>query len=270
MEKPIRLSHIIVGIRSGGDLGSGVAWRLHRCGFRVFITETFEPLAVRRKVAFSEAVYDGSARVEGVEAVRVEDPGAAVSIWERGAIPLFVDPEFSLGPRLAPRVMVDAILAKKNLGTTKDHAPLVIALGPGFEAGKDAHFVVETNRGHHLGRVLASGSAEPDTGVPGTVLGVAAERVIRAPATGTWRTSMEIGDGIRRREVVGEVAGVPVPAAIDGVIRGLIRSGIQVSQGLKIGDIDPRGIREHCFSISEKALAVAGGVLEAILSTLSA
>jgi xanthine dehydrogenase accessory factor len=164
-------------------------------------------------------------------------------------------------------VSVDAILAKKNLGTPAEHAPLVIALGPGFEAGKDAHFVVETQRGHHLGRLLASGSAAANTGVPGAVQGITTERVLRAPASGPWRNAVEIGDMVAKGDLIGTVEGEALHARIDGVLRGLIRSGITVSKGLKIGDIDPRGKKEFCFTISEKALAIAGGVIEGILRT---
>jgi xanthine dehydrogenase accessory factor len=259
------ISDIKVGLRGGGDLASGIAWRLYQSGFKVFITEIAKPLAVRRKVAFCEAVYDGRAEVEGVEAVLIPKPEDVYSIWGQGKIPLLVDPQCEARRVIEPHVIVDAILAKKNLGTTMHDAPLVIALGPGFEAGKDAHFVVETNRGHNLGRLIASGTAEPNTGVPGSVQGITAERVLRAPVEGKWQNILDIGDKAKKGDVVGSVNSVPVEAQIAGVIRGLLRSGTTVTEGLKLGDIDPRGNKEFCYTISEKSRALGGTVLEGIL-----
>lgn len=222
-------------------------------------------MAVRRKVAFSEAVYDGRATVEGVEAVLIRQAEKAYAVWEEKRIPILVDPDCESSNIIKPDVLVDAILAKKNIGTSINDAPLVIAAGPGFEAGKDAHFVVETNRGHNLGRLLRTGSAEPNTGVPGPVQGITTDRVLRAPADGRWQSKKAIGDRVTRRDMVGSVERVPVEAMIDGVLRGLIRPGIEVKKGLKIGDIDPRGKTEYCHTISDKSLAIAGGVLEGIL-----
>ncbi len=259
------ISDIKVGLRGGGDLASGIAWRLYQSGFKVFITEIPKPMAVRRKVAFCEAVYDGRAEVEGVEAVLIPKAEDVYPIWEQGKIPLLVDPQCEAKRIIEPHVIVDAILAKKNLGTTIHDAPLVIALGPGFEAGKDAHFVVETNRGHNLGRLIESGTAEPNTGIPGPVEGITTERVLRAPEDGEWRNILDIGDTVKKGDVVGSVNEVPLKAQIDGVIRGLIRSGINVPKGLKLGDIDPRGKKEFCHTISEKSRALGGTVLEAIL-----
>jgi len=265
MQKKIDLSEIKVCVKGGGDLASGVAWRLYQCGFRVFMTEIDQPMAVRRKVAFCEAIYHGSTVVEGVEALLVHKTDEVFSLWVQGKIPILVDPKGKTSNVIRPDVLVDAILAKKNIGTSMHDAPLVIALGPGFEAGQDAHFVVETNRGHNLGRLLVSGSAEANTGVPGPVQGITADRVLRSPADGVWQNNMEIGDLVKKGGMVGSVAGLPVNALIDGVIRGMIHPGFTVSKGLKIGDIDPRGNKENCFTISEKALAIAGGVLEGIL-----
>jgi xanthine dehydrogenase accessory factor len=259
------ISDIKVGLRGGGDLASGIAWRLYQSGFKVFITEIAKPLAVRRKVAFCEAVYDGRAEVEGVEAVLIPKAEDVYSIWGQGKRPLLVDPQCEAKRVIEPHVIVDAILAKKNLGTTIHDAPLVIALGPGFEAGKDAHFVVETNRGHNLGRLIASGTAEPNTGVPGPVQGITAERVLRAPLEGKWKNILDIGDKVKKGDVVGSVNSVPVGAQIAGVIRGLLRSGTTVTEGLKLGDIDPRGNKEFCYTISEKSRALGGTVLEGIL-----
>lgn len=265
MKKKLRTSNIIVGIKGGGDLASGVAWSLHQCGFKVFITEIEKPLAVRRKVAFCEAVYDGYAMVEGVEAVLIERAEGVYPVWDRGKIPLLVDPLCESRRIIRPDVIVDAILAKENRGTSVGNAPLVIALGPGFEVGRDAHFVVETNRGHHLARLLTSGSAEPNTGLPGPVQGITLDRVLRAPAEGLWENAKDIGDQVRKGTLIGTVKGLPVKTKIDGVIRGMIRPGIAVTKGFKIGDIDPRGNEEFCYTISEKSRAIGGAVLEGIL-----
>jgi xanthine dehydrogenase accessory factor len=233
----------------------------------VVITEIPAPLAVRRKVSFCEAVYDGQAVVEGVKAVLARSPEQVNKVWDQGFIPVLVDPGAACRHLIRPEVIVDAILAKTNLGTSSQDAPLVVALGPGFEAGKDAHFVVETQRGHNLGRIFTSGAAAPDTGIPGSVLGVTTDRLLRAPASGPWQNRVDIGDMVKKRDLIGTVQGEALRASIDGVLRGLIHPGVTVSKGLKIGDIDPRGNREFCFTISEKALAIAGGVLEAILRT---
>jgi xanthine dehydrogenase accessory factor len=223
-------------------------------------------MAVRRKVSFCEAVYDGEIVVEGVKARLIRDPKEVTRIWKEGQIPVLIDPRGASKSITRPEVIVDAILAKKNLGTSIRDAHLVIALGPGFEAGRDAHYVVETNRGHNLGRLLSSGSAEPNTGVPGSVKGITADRILRSSSEGLWESALDIGDPVKQGETVGTVAGIPVTAKTDGILRGLIRPGIHVSEGLKIGDIDPRGGRPSCFTISDKALAIAGGVLEGILS----
>ena len=264
MQNVLRLSDIKVCVKGGGDLASGVTWRLYQCGFKVFITEIDQPTAVRRKVAFCEAIYDGSTVVEGVEALLVHSTHEVFPTWDQRKIPIFVDPGCGARNAIRPDVLVDAILAKKNIGTSIHDAPLVLALGPGFTAGRDAHFVVETNRGHNLGRLLTSGSAEANTGVPGPVQGITTDRVLRSPAEGPWQKNKDIGDLVKKGDAVGSVAGLPARARIDGVIRGMIHPGIMVSKGLKIGDIDPRGNRENCFTISEKALSIAGGVLEGI------
>ncbi len=257
-------SRIKVLIKGGGEIGSGVAWRLHRCGFRVLITEIDQPLAVRRRVAFSEAIYDGEAVVEGVKAIRIGTLQDVDRIWRQGQIPVLLDPVCSSRRALQPDVIVDAVMAKRNSGTCRHDAPLVIALGPGFEAGRTATFVVETNRGPGLGRLLEKGTAEPDSGVAGAINGVT-DRVLRAPRDGQWQSERAIGDAIGKEEVAGFVDRVPVRAPIAGILRGLIRPGILVSEGLKIGDIDPRHQRDLCFAVSDKALAIAGGVLEGIL-----
>lgn len=265
MERP-EVLRLKVLIRGAGEMATGVAWRLHRSGFRCLMTEVERPLAVRRGVAFSEAVYDGEKVVEGVRAVLIRSPSEVEGVWRRGEVAVLVDPEASCLREVRPDVLVDAIMAKRNLGTRKDQAPLVIGLGPGFRAGWDVHAVVETNRGHNLGRVIWNGEAEPDTGIPGAIGGYTVERVLRAPGQGVLRVEKGIGEEVREGEVVAWVGDLPVRARIPGVVRGMLRDGTEVTPGLKIGDIDPRGIREYCFTISDKARAIAGGVLEAILS----
>jgi xanthine dehydrogenase accessory factor len=265
----VKLSDIRVAVKGGGDIGSGISWRLHQCGFKVLITEISNPLAVRRKVAFCEAVYDGRSQVEGVECLLVKDTQEIPRIWAQGKIPLLVDPGFESKGPVRPEVVVDATLAKKNLGTALSDGPVVIGVGPGFEVGVDVHFVIETNRGHNLGRLLLKGSASPNTGIPGPVMGITTARVLRSPRAGQWESVLDIGDMVRKGDPVGSVSGATVSAQIGGVIRGLIRPGVQVPEGLKIGDIDPRGQKEYCYTVSEKALAISGGVLEGIFRGLN-
>jgi xanthine dehydrogenase accessory factor len=256
----------LVLIKGAGDLASGVALRLHRCGFRLVMTEMPKPLMVRRTVSFGEAVYDGYTQVEGVIGARAADPWQAVQVIERGNIPVLVDPGAACLPVLRPAVLVDAIMAKRNTGTRISDAPLVVALGPGFTAGVDCDAVIETNRGHNLGRVIEQGSAEPDTGVPGEIGGKSAERLLRAPAAGAVQALAAIGERVAEGQVVAWVGGQAVAAGIAGVLRGMIRSGADVAAGVKIGDVDPRAEVSHCYQVSDKSLAIAGGVLEAILA----
>jgi len=253
----------MVVVRGAGDLATGCIIRLARAGFRVVALEVASPSAIRRTVSFSEAMYDGSACVEGIRALRVEAIPAA---WSPGdPVALLHDPHGEVLPSLRPVALVDAIIAKRNLGTRLDMAPLVVALGPGFEAGRDAHAVVETNRGHDLGRVILEGSAQPNTGVPGLIAGHGQERVIHAPWGGEVQPLCAIGDTVAPGDPVLSIQGRVVPATLGGVVRGLIRPGYLAREGLKVADIDPRCVREHCFTVSDKARAIAGGVLEAIL-----
>jgi xanthine dehydrogenase accessory factor len=255
-------------VKGAGDLASGVAVRLYRSGFDVVMTEIARPTAVRRTVAFAEAVYEGHTEVEGIEAVKADNVEEVRRLLVDGRIPVVVDPETSIRPEIVPALLVDAILAKRNLGTSITDAPAVIALGPGFTAGFDAHAVVETKRGHTLGRVINRGAALPDTGVPGEVGGFGEERVLRAPVAGVFEGEREIGAMVAVGEIVGKVGDVPVRARLDGVLRGLVHSGLEVTGGSKLGDIDPRATRENCFLVSDKALAIAGGVLEAACGLL--
>jgi len=262
------LSGSLVLIKGAGDLASGVAARLHRCGFAVIMTELPEPLMVRRMVCFGEAVYDGETAVEEIVARRVPDVAGAQAALAERVIPVLVDPEAHCRSELAPDVLIDGIMAKRNTGTTRADAPRVIGLGPGFTAGVDCHAVVETHRGHWLGRVYWQGSALPDTGTPGEIGGtVVASRVLRAPTDGILEAHATIGDQVTTGQVVATVAGSELRAGCDGMLRGLIRSRARVAAGVKVGDIDPRAERAYCFTISDKSLAVGGGVLEAILAS---
>jgi xanthine dehydrogenase accessory factor len=265
----VKLLDIKVLIRGGGEMASGIAHRLHRCHMKVFITEQAAPTMVRRTVAFAEAVYEGSHVVEGVRAVRIPCPEEASDVWTRGSIPLLIDPEAAAREVIRPQVVVDAIMDKRSAGTDRSYAPLVIGVGPGFTAGKNVHAVVESNRGYNLGRVFWNGEAEQYTGIPASVDGYTDERVLRVPRKGVFHALREIGDLVESGDVVAEVQGQPVRAQMKGMIRGLLRDGIAVEEGMKVGDIDPRVQREYCYLISDKARAIGGGVLEAILHSVT-
>ena len=256
---------IQVLIKGAGDLSTGVAARLWRSGFPVVMTELAQPLAIRRTVAFAEAVYAGEVKVEEITACRVSDLADIEPAWQARVIPVLTGCDKGCVAAVKPTVLVDAILAKRNTGTRLTDAPFVMGLGPGFTAGQDVHAVVETNRGHYLGRVLWNGSAQPDTGVPGNIAGFSRERVIYAPADGVFEHRLNIGAVVNAGDAVGQVGQATVPAPIAGILRGLVHDGVRVQAGLKIGDVDPRAAPEYCRSISDKALAIGGGVLEAIL-----
>ncbi len=275
----------LIVVRGAGDLATGTIHRLKKAGFRLLVLEAEHPAAIRRQVALSEAVYAGSARVEDVEAVRMDVDLAEKKnrkellepemerIWKKDGVPVLVDPAGLSIAALRPAVVVDAILAKKNLGTTKEMAPLVIALGPGFTAGEDVDVVIETKRSHNLGRVIRSGSAVPNTGIPGIIGGYGKERVMHAQAEGILRNAASIGDIVEARAVIAEIETengiVPVEASLSGLLRGLIRDGYPVTKGFKIADIDPRKEElQNCFTISDKARCIAGSVLEVICGEL--
>jgi len=272
MEKGIQtksdkgIDEVIVLIRGAGEMASGVAHRLHRSHFNVCMLEIPHPIAVRREVSFCEAIYEGEKEVEGVRAKFISRPEEIHSVWQEEKIPVLVDPDGEKTRRfIKPDVLIDAIMAKKNLGAHIKKAPLVIGLGPGFYAEKDVHVVIETNRGHDLGRLILKGMAEPDTGIPGNIGGYTVERVLRTMKKGVFHPQKGIGDRVNKGSVVAVVDDFPVMAKISGIVRGLIREGVEVKKGMKVGDIDPRGKRESCFTISDKARAIGGGVLEAIL-----
>lgn len=256
---------MLVIIRGAGDIATGIALRLWRAGLRVVMTDLEQPTAIRRTVAFSQAILHGEAVVEDVTARCAETPVQALALLEAGVIPVLADPAGACIPALGPEAVVDAILAKKNLGTRITDAPVVVGVGPGFTAGVDCRAVVETMRGHFLGRVLYEGSAQPNTGVPGLIGGFAGERVLRAPADGVFHQLLDIGAQVKLGDVAAEVEGVPMRCTLDGVLRGILPEGTPVHKGMKAGDIDPRCRIEHCYCASDKALAVGGGALEAVL-----
>jgi len=257
----------LVLVRGGGDLGSGAALRLWRAGFPVVILERPNPVAVRRTVSFSEAVYDGVARVEEGVAYRAESARHAATMAWQGVIPVLVDTDaLTARDALLPYAVVDAIMAKRNTGTDITLAPLVVGLGPGFTAGCEVHAVVETNRGPDLGRVIWNGRAAADTGLPAPVAGQSNGRVLRAPAGGVLSTRRQIGDIVEVSDTVATVAGEAIVAKFRGLVRGLARDGLTVSRGMKVGDLDPRLDSRLCYVVSDKSLAIAGGVLEAILT----
>ena len=257
---------VCVMVKGGGDLGTGVAWRLHRCGFHVLVTDTAQPTAIRRTVAFASAIYDGHITIENVVGRLVETQEEANQCWSARQVAVMVDQETQLLPQLKPDVLVDAIVAKHNLGTKIDDAPVVISLGPGFMVGVDCHAIVETNRGHNLGRVIWQGSAEPNTGIPGTIGGENSRRILKSPADGSFQPVRQIGDMVKMGEIVATVNDLPVKAQLGGIVRGLLHADLMIKTGMKVGDIDPRAVLAHCYTISDKSLAVAGGVLEAILT----
>lgn len=255
----------IVVIRGGGDIASGIAHRLYRSGFKVLILEIEKPTMIRRKVSFASAIYEGEIVVEGVKAIKINNIEDIYRIWEKESIPVIIDSKCSILNEIKADILIDATLAKKNLGIRKDMASITIGVGPGFNAGEDVDVVIESCRGHDLGKLIFKGYAKADTGVPGEILGYSIERVIKAPCDGIIRNLLDIGDRVKKGQIIAYIDNEPIKAKIDGVLRGFITNGLKVKKGLKIGDIDPRGVREYCFTISDKARAIGGSVLEAIL-----
>ena len=264
------MQNLRIVVRGGGDLATGVIHRLWRAGFTPLVLECAQPAAIRRQVALCEAVYAGSTTVEGMTGVLIHSLSEAVAVWQAGQVPVMVDEAAKYVAILQPDIVIDAIIAKKNLGTHMDMAPLTIALGPGFTAGTDVHAVVETKRGHNLGRVIRTGSAAPNSGIPGVIAGYGKERVLHAPAAGSLHIVQDIGSVVEQGQPIatitteqGEV--VPVCATLTGIIRGMIREGFVVTKGFKIADLDPRQEElANCFTISDKARCIAGSVLELV------
>lgn len=258
---------LIIGIKGAGEMATGVAWQLFRANIKkIFMMEVPAPLAVRRTVSFCEAVTRGEQVVEGVAAVRTTAVTDVFDAFDTGRVAVVPDPEWQMITRIQPDVVIDATIAKRNLGTTLAEAPLVIGLGPGFAAGKDVHLVIETSRGHDLGRVIEKGAALKNTGIPGTIGGYSVQRVLRAPCDGRFQTDLSIGCRVEAGDVIGRVEETPFTTEISGVLRGLIRPGSHVTQGMKMGDIDPRGDAAFCYTISDKARALGGNVLQAVLN----
>lgn len=261
----------LIIVRGGGDLATGTIHRLWSAGFPVLVLEAEHPAAIRRQVSVCEAVYDGQAMVEGMKGIHISNSQESYEVIAKGNVPVLIDPEGEAITKLHPTVVVDAILAKKNIGTHRKMAPLTIALGPGFEAGKDVDVVIETRRGHNLGRVIRSGCAVPNTGIPGNIGGYTVERVIHAAESGIFHTICNIGDTITTGEEIGWIEKpdggcCPVKATIPGILRGLLREGFLIPEGFKIADIDPREEElSNCFTISDKARCIAGSVLEVII-----
>ena len=260
----------IVLVRGAGELATGVGWTLAKAGLRVLMTEVGQPLMVRWPVCFGTAIAEGKWEVEGVQALLASEPGACSRLWDLGEVPIFIDPDLQTLPEIKPVVVIDAIMAKRNLGTNRDMAPLTIGLGPGFSAGIDVDLVLETNRGHNLSRLIYEGMAEPNTGVPGEIGGVAAERVVYSPQAGVFSPLKKIGEHVSAGEVLGTIRGeqggeAEVRARIAGMLRGLLRAGTYVREKVKTGDIDPRGERDYCFTLSEKARAIGGAALLAVV-----
>lgn len=254
-----------VVIRGGGDIASGIAHRLFKAGFKVVILEIEKPTNIRREVSFAEAIYRGEIEIEGVRAIKTSSLDEINLAMEKGIIAVYIDEKADIISKIKPQVVVDSILAKKNLGTNKNMADISIGVGPGFNAGLDLDLVVETKRGHYLGRVIEEGEAIRNTGIPGNIIGFREERIIRASGDGIVDNFYKIGDQVKKGDIICKISGLEVRANIDGVIRGLIKEGLYVKESMKIGDIDPRGIREYAYTISDKARAVAGGVLEGIM-----
>ncbi|EGW40998.1 NAD(P)-binding Rossman fold domain protein [Desulfosporosinus sp. OT] len=255
----------LVVVRGGGDLATGIIHRIWRAGFKVVITEVPQPTAIRRTVSFAEAVYSKVTVVENVRAQLVSNDQQAYQILKMGFIPIIIDTKAQIINKIKPLAVVDAIIAKRNLGTQLTDAPIVIGIGPGFTVGQDVHAVIETKRGHHLGRVITSGTAASNTSIPGVIDGHASKRVLYAPASGSYKGCRQISDFVQADELVAFVGSSEIRANISGVLRGILHDGLTVETGTKVGDIDPRGVKEHCFTISDKARAVGGGVLEALM-----
>lgn len=258
----------LVLIKGAGEMASAVAHRLFRAGFQVIMTEVEKPLMVRRHVSFGNCIYEDSWQVEGVKSELARDLREIRGVLAEGKIPVLIDEKCDISQALSPKVIVDGILAKRNTGTTLKDAPVVIGLGPGFEAGKDVHVVIETMRGHNLGRVILKGAAQKNTGIPGPIRGITDDRVLRAPRAGVVKNVFGIRRLVKKGDIIGNVGDQPFTAKIDGVLRGLIHDGLTVTAGQKIGDIDPRGQVDYCNTISDKGRTISGGVLEAILFLL--
>ncbi|WP_299014091.1 selenium-dependent molybdenum cofactor biosynthesis protein YqeB [uncultured Photobacterium sp.] len=255
----------LVMIRGAGDIATGVAIRLHNAGFKVVMTDIAQPTVIRCTVAFAQCLYGEPIEVEGIKAQKAITTEDVFRILDNKQIPVLVDEECASIDKLKPTFLVDAILAKRNLGTKRGMAPITIALGPGFIAGEDCDAVIETNRGHQLGRVIYNGATQPNTGIPGNIAGYSHQRVLRAPCAGVMHNHVQLGDIIEEGDAIAHVGDTPVIAPLSGMVRGLLNDGLTVTEGFKIGDIDPRGIEADFTTVSDKARAIGGSILEAML-----
>jgi len=263
------MKDLLVMIRGGGDIATGIAVRLFNAGFKVIIIEVENPKAVRLEVSFAKAVYSSTTIVENIEAIYVKSYKEIEYILKKRKIPVIID---SIGKSITefkPNILIDGIMAKHNIGTNKNQAPLVVGIGPGFIAGVDVDVIIETKRGHYLGRAIYNGSAIPDTGIPGEVMGESKKRLLKSPMDGEIVEIKRIGDTVKKGDIIAMINNTPLKAEISGIIRGLIYPYTKVTKGMKIGDIDPRGVREYCFTVSDKARSVGGGVLEAICNFIN-
>lgn len=252
-------------IKGAGDLATGIACRLYNCGFKIIMTDIAVPTTVRRTIAFSRAVYEACVEVEGIKGRLTTSAEDLEKCLDNNEIAIVVDPKMNHKDWYQADIIVDAIIAKKNIGTNIADAELVIGVGPGFAAGRDCHYVIETKRGHYLGKVITKGSAIPNTGIPGMIGGYSVERIIRASAKGVFQPIVEIGAFVKKDQIVAYVENAPVYALMTGIVRGMLQPGVIVEKGMKCGDIDSRCEIEHCYSVSDKARSIGGGVLEAIL-----
>ena len=269
------IKNSLIILRGGGDIASGIAQKVFRSGFPIIITETQNPTMVRRTVSFAECIYSGRMEIEGLFSEKVEGNtieekfDSAIKLLKKNTIPVLVDPKCEILGFANPKILVDAILAKRNLGTKKEHAQIVIGVGPGFDAGSDCDAVIETARGHDIGKIIFTGYASANTGVPGPIGGYTTERLLRSPESGKFKSIKKIGDEVSKGDLVAKVDEFEIFSEIPGVIRGLIRDDLSIPKGFKVGDIDPRAKPEHCMTISDKSRSIAGGVLEAILILLN-
>jgi len=260
-----KLSELVVLIKGGGEVASGIAYRLHLSRFRVCLTEVATPLAVTRGTTFSEAIFDGVKEIMGVKAELVPAQQEEIyRVWRQGNIPIVIDPKTLIKEKIKPDVLVDAIMAKRNTGTKLTDTPLVIGVGPGFYAGEDVHVVIESNHSHNLGKVILNGESEKDTGIPVSIGGLTKERVVRAPKAGVFTSGKQIGDSVVAGEVIGHIGDCPLPAPISGMLRGLIRSGVSVAKGAKLIEVDQVHDREICYIIARKVMTIGEGVFQAI------
>lgn len=255
-------------IKGAGDLASGIAWRLKRAGFNILMTEIARPLTVRLTVSYSNAVYEGETTIEGIKGILVHNYRQAQKVMLGGDIAVIVDETADIRNEFKPNVIIDAIMAKKNINTAINDAPIVIGVGPGFCAGRDCDYVIETKRGHFLGKVIEQGEAIADTGIPGNIGGYTKERIIRSVGAGRFKSIAKIGDSVKKGDIVAYTDERPVYASIDGIIRGMLHDGITVTDNMKCGDIDPRAEKSHCFTISDKSRSIGGGALEAVMYSL--